>query len=283
MGSRDSPSATPSAVRSARTRSRDSAGPPRTTRRPHRSPVQNRSGRRGSPSRNGAPIHSRAQDRDLQSVSKASAPRRSVSPGSFLVRWIVALAVLGGVGLIVGSMVKSGTSAVRGVVDDVRGAIPTAEVADHRERRTRAGRPGEGSPADQPARPARRAAPARARGARPRAHLPARGRAHRRDAVAQGRQAAQRPAAGRRRGAAGLLHDARAASRRATRSPTRRSTPARPPHLIKSANRRLGRRASQVNYLVLTGSGGELTWGVYYKDGAIAQGDRRGRFTRRIS
>lgn len=53
--------------------------------------------------------------------------------------------------------------------------------------------------------------------------------------------------------------------------------------LLKASNRRLERRTAQVGYLVLNDFGGQLLWGVYYRDGAIAQGDARGRFLRRIS
>jgi hypothetical protein len=222
------------------------------------------------------------QDRDLQSVSKASAPRRSVSPGSFLVRWIVALAVLGGVGLVVGSMVKSGTSAVRGVVDDVRGAIPTAEVAITESDEPAPDAPGKTLPLTSPRglraglRLMEREVPGRVRtfrleAARIDVTLWLKGGKLRNAQLQAGAEAPQ------------VFSTTPGGFPKGDTFSYEAVNPGAPAHLIKSANRRLGRRASQVNYLVLTGSGGELTWGVYYKDGAIAQGDRRGRFTRRIS
>jgi hypothetical protein len=58
--------------------------------------------------------------------------------------------------------------------------------------------------------------------------------------------------------------------------------PGAPARLIRTANTRLGKRTSQVNYLLLTRSSGALTWGVYYRDGSIGQGDASGRYTRTV-
>jgi len=59
--------------------------------------------------------------------------------------------------------------------------------------------------------------------------------------------------------------------------------PTAPARLIRAAGARLGKAPSQVDYLVAQKFTGTVQWGVYYKDGAIAQGDSRGRYVRRIS
>jgi hypothetical protein len=56
-----------------------------------------------------------------------------------------------------------------------------------------------------------------------------------------------------------------------------------PARLMKAANARLNASPSQVDYFVAQKFTGSLQWGIYYKNGKIAQGDSRGRFTRRIS
>lgn len=54
--------------------------------------------------------------------------------------------------------------------------------------------------------------------------------------------------------------------------------------LMKAANSRLNRSPKDVDYFVVSRFLGPLTWGIYYKGGRpIAQGDSRGRYTRRIS
>ncbi len=59
--------------------------------------------------------------------------------------------------------------------------------------------------------------------------------------------------------------------------------PTAPERLMKAANARLGQSPRSVDYFVAMKFLGPLTWGVYYKNSKIAQGDSRGRFTRRIS
>ena len=56
-----------------------------------------------------------------------------------------------------------------------------------------------------------------------------------------------------------------------------------PARLMKAANARLNASPKQVDYFVAMKFSGVLQWGIYYKNGKIAQGDSRGRFTRRIS
>jgi hypothetical protein len=60
--------------------------------------------------------------------------------------------------------------------------------------------------------------------------------------------------------------------------------PGAPERLMKAANSRLNRSAADVDYFVAQKWTGSMQWGVYYKGGnPIAQGDSRGRYTRRIS
>lgn len=59
--------------------------------------------------------------------------------------------------------------------------------------------------------------------------------------------------------------------------------PTAPDRLMRAANARLGTSPKQVDYFVAQKFTGTLQWGVYYKNSKIAQGDSRGRFTRRIS
>ena len=59
--------------------------------------------------------------------------------------------------------------------------------------------------------------------------------------------------------------------------------PDAPDRLMKAANARLGQSPKSVDYFVAQKFLGPLQWGIYYKNAKIAQGDSRGRFTRRIS
>ena len=61
--------------------------------------------------------------------------------------------------------------------------------------------------------------------------------------------------------------------------------PTAPLRLMRAANQRLGQSPADVDYFIVSkGFDGEVTWGVYYEGGIpIAQGDSRGRYTRRIS
>ena len=54
--------------------------------------------------------------------------------------------------------------------------------------------------------------------------------------------------------------------------------------LMQAANARLNRSKADVDYFVVSKFSGSITWGIYYQGGnPIAQGDSRGRYTRRIS
>ena len=59
--------------------------------------------------------------------------------------------------------------------------------------------------------------------------------------------------------------------------------PTAPQQLVRAAAERLGRPVSRIDYLVPTLSSGELTWGAYFKGGAIFLANARGKITRRIS
>lgn len=59
--------------------------------------------------------------------------------------------------------------------------------------------------------------------------------------------------------------------------------PGAPARLMAAANSRLNASPKQVDYFVAQKFTGALQWGIYYKNSKIAQGDSRGRFTRRIS
>jgi len=56
-----------------------------------------------------------------------------------------------------------------------------------------------------------------------------------------------------------------------------------PRRLVRAAAGRLGRPVTRIDYLVATYTSGELSWGAYFKGGAIFLGDARGRITRRVS
>jgi hypothetical protein len=56
-----------------------------------------------------------------------------------------------------------------------------------------------------------------------------------------------------------------------------------PERLARGAAERLHRPASQVDYVVLTRFGAELSWSVFMRDGKHFLADARGRITRRIS
>jgi len=65
--------------------------------------------------------------------------------------------------------------------------------------------------------------------------------------------------------------------------PYARIDTAAPRRLVRAAAERLGRPATRIDYLVATYTSGELTWGAYFKGGAIFLADARGRVTRRVS
>ena len=46
---------------------------------------------------------------------------------------------------------------------------------------------------------------------------------------------------------------------------------------------RLGRPASRIDYVLPSQTSGEVTWGAYFKGGAIFLANERGKITRRIS
>lgn len=59
--------------------------------------------------------------------------------------------------------------------------------------------------------------------------------------------------------------------------------PRAPQRLTRAAAERLGQPVTAINYLVPSRSDGKVTWGAYFKNGAIFLADARGRITRRIS
>ena len=56
-----------------------------------------------------------------------------------------------------------------------------------------------------------------------------------------------------------------------------------PQRLVRAAAERLGRPVSRIDYVLPTYTSGVLTWGAYFKGGAIFLADERGKITRRIS
>ena len=62
-----------------------------------------------------------------------------------------------------------------------------------------------------------------------------------------------------------------------------RLDPRAPQRLTRAAAERLGKPVTLVNYLVPSASDGKVTWGAYFKNGAIFLADARGRITRRIN
>ena len=65
--------------------------------------------------------------------------------------------------------------------------------------------------------------------------------------------------------------------------PYDRLDPRAPQRLTRAAAERLGRPVTAINYLVPSRSDGKITWGAYFKNGAIFLADARGRITRRIN
>ena len=59
--------------------------------------------------------------------------------------------------------------------------------------------------------------------------------------------------------------------------------PRAPQRLTRAAAERLGRPVSAINYLVPSLFDDKVTWGAYFKNGAIFLADARGRITRRIN
>ena len=62
-----------------------------------------------------------------------------------------------------------------------------------------------------------------------------------------------------------------------------RIDPAAPQRLVRAAAERLGRPVSRIDYVVPTQTSGEVTWGAYFKGGAIFLANERGKIMRRIS
>ena len=65
--------------------------------------------------------------------------------------------------------------------------------------------------------------------------------------------------------------------------PYDRLDPRAPQRLTRAAAERLGQPVAAINYLVPSRSDGKITWGAYFKSGAIFLADARGRITRRIN
>ncbi len=59
--------------------------------------------------------------------------------------------------------------------------------------------------------------------------------------------------------------------------------PRAPQRLTRAAAERLRRPVSAIDYLVPSSDDGKVTWGAYFKGGAIFLADARGRITRRVS
>ena len=59
--------------------------------------------------------------------------------------------------------------------------------------------------------------------------------------------------------------------------------PRAPQRLTRAAAKRVGRPVTAIDYLVPSRSDGKITWGAYFKNGAIFLADARGRITRRIN
>ena len=59
--------------------------------------------------------------------------------------------------------------------------------------------------------------------------------------------------------------------------------PTAPQRLVRAAAERLGRPVSRIDYLVASQTSGEVTWGAYFKGGAIFLANERGKITRRVS
>ena len=65
--------------------------------------------------------------------------------------------------------------------------------------------------------------------------------------------------------------------------PYARLDPAAPQRLVRAAAAKLHRPTSRIDYLVPSITSGAVTWGAYFKGGAIFLADARGHITRRIS
>ena len=65
--------------------------------------------------------------------------------------------------------------------------------------------------------------------------------------------------------------------------PFPRLDPRAPQRLVRAAAAKLNRPTTKIDYLVPSISSGQITWGAYFKGGAIFFGDAHGRLTRRIS
>ena len=59
--------------------------------------------------------------------------------------------------------------------------------------------------------------------------------------------------------------------------------PTAPQRLVRAAAERLGRPVSRIDYLVASQTSGDVTWGAYFKGGAIFLANERGKITRRTS
>lgn len=195
------------------------------------------------------------------------------------IRWILRLAPVAVIIIIAMTAMSAGTSAVKDAFDDVKGAFPTV-VADPSDPG------GPGGPATPAASLLERTGMAKAL-RRLEAEVPGRLRAvriaaDRIDVVVQrgGKMRVAQFAAGAE--APSILSTSASAAPGTGTLTYDQVKPAAAARLIRAANKRLNRKTSQIDYLVPSDFAGSTVWGVYYTGGLIAQGDGRGRFTRRI-
>lgn len=198
-------------------------------------------------------------------------------------RLLVVVAVLGGLGAGTYALVNAATDTVRDVAEGVRRAIPTVPAVPEV--------PAAEDDAPRPSRPASLIGRQELGGAlrRLRRDVPGRLRTLRLEAsridvtvhLSGGRLRSAQYQAGAQ---AAQVFNTTAGGFPATGTYRYADVdPAAPGRLIRAAGERLDRGPGKVNYLVFSSFGETLQWGVYYKDGAIAIGDARGRFLRQIS
>jgi hypothetical protein len=217
-----------------------------------------------------------------------TAPRSAPSPQlgggrPRIVGRLVAAAIVAAIGIGAWQAIDAGTDKVRQVVDEVQRAIPDAQAGPGASEED-SGTPRPSRPASLLDRPALSAAIRRLQ-----ADVPGRLRNFRLEAsridvlvyLKGGRQRSAQIQAGAQ--AAQIFTTTPGGFPAIGLFRYEDVDPAAPGRLIRAAGERLDRGPKKVNYLVFSRFGESLQWGVYYKDGAIAIGDARGRFQRRIS
>jgi len=229
----------------------------------------------------GAPVLAPREDHGIDASDLA----RTAGQSFRVIRWILRLAPVAVVVAIAIAAMSAGNDVVRDAVDDFKSAFPTTEAGTGGGAGT-----GDGDAGGGPVKPAAsllgRAEMAKGL-RRLEAEVPGRLRsvriaADRIDVVVQrgGRMRVAQFAAGAEAPTVFSTSTSAAPTTGTLRYADVR--PAAAARLIRAANERLGRKTSQVDYLVPSSFAGSVLWGVYYKGGLIAQGDAKGRFTRRI-